>query len=210
VTESMDPAVRTRLLECLSDAQRIGAVGRGPLTDALEQASGYACAPDHALAGRIVDLGSGGGLPALPLALMHPRTTTWTLVEAWDRRASLLRRSVRALELLDRVEVLSRRAEDVGRGPLRGQADAVVARSFGPASVTLECAAPLLRVGGRVVVSVREDDPAWPDEAIATLGLAPAGAWSVGRFHYRAATLMTECAERWPRRAGQPARHPLF
>jgi 16S rRNA (guanine527-N7)-methyltransferase len=157
----------------------------------------------------VIDLGSGGGLPALPLALTHPHTR-WVLVEAWGRRAALLRRSVRTLGLVARVEVLAQRAELVGRGPHRGHADLVTARSFGPAAVTLECAAPLLRVGGEVRISVRQDEPAWPVSVLDRLGLDAPVQWTHGESAYRRCTLVRPSADDLPRRPGVPERRPLF
>jgi hypothetical protein len=198
-----------QLLACLREAQRTGSVGSGALEDHLEQAAGYTAPFGGRLDGACVDLGSGGGLPALPLALAHP-TTSWTLVEGWARRAALLRRFVRLLELPARVAVVAERAEIVGRGPLRGTADVVTARAFAPAAVTLECAAPLLRLGGVVVLSVRLDEPSWPSWALTELGLDGVAEWHGGRHHYRSAVAVSPCAVRLPRRPGTPEKSPLF
>lgn len=200
---------QSRLLGCLSDAQQIGAVGPGSLEEQVLHALGYTAGDPDLVTARAVDLGSGGGLPALPLALAYPEST-WVLVETWARRATMLRRFVRELGLLGRVTVLTERAEVAGRGPNRGQADLVTARAFGPPAVALECAAPLLRVGGRVVLSVRHDEPVWPAAVLATLGLAVEGGWQVEHFAYRSATLRETCPPRFPRRSGQPERSPLF
>jgi 16S rRNA (guanine527-N7)-methyltransferase len=198
-----------QLLACLREAQRTGSVGSGALEDHLEQALGYFAPIGSPLDGICVDLGSGGGLPALPLALTH-RATSWVLVEAWERRAALLRRFVRLLELNDRVEVIADRAESVGRGSWRGTAHIVTARSFGRAAVALECAAPLLRVGGCVVLSVRDAEPAWPVTALDVLGLADPTEWQAGRFNYRSVQSVEAVADRFPRRPGLPEKSPLF
>lgn len=60
---------------------------------------------------RIVDVGSGAGLPALPLAITMP-DTHWTLVESRRRRVSFLRQAVRELELQSTVDVIGSRVED--------------------------------------------------------------------------------------------------
>jgi 16S rRNA (guanine527-N7)-methyltransferase len=205
----MTPAEVSTLRACLAEAQQIGAISPGGLDDQLVQATGYFSdvAADAPL--RIVDLGSGGGLPALPLALAY-RNTEWVLVEAWARRAALLRRFVRLLELRTRVSVRAERAEVVGRSDLRGWADVVTARSFGPAAVTLECAAPLLRVGGTVRLSVRADDPSWPVEVLDELGLRFDAHWQTERGEYRRCVAVRPCPAKWPRRPGVPERKPLF
>ena len=205
----MESEVRAQLLRCLGDAQRIGAVGPGSLDDQLTQALGYAEGPTCGLAGRVVDLGSGGGLPALPLACTWP-DSTWLLVESWTRRAALLRRVVRELVLGARVVVTSERAELVGHGPERGNADVVTARSFGPAAVTLECAAPLLAPGGRLLISVRASEPLWPAEGLAAVGLAFETEWRVARYAYRSLISNGRCPADFPRRPGVPERLPLF
>ncbi len=203
------PARTIELDAALADARRSGAIGPGPLAEHLHQALGYLAAGLVPPAARVFDLGSGGGLPALPLALERP-DTQWLLVEAWRRRADTLRRTVRVLGLDSRVEVTADRAEDVGRGAYRGTADVVTARAFGPAAVTLECAAPLLRAGGVVICSVRDDDAPWPPAILAELGLGDVCDWRLARFRYRAARSRGTTDPRFPRRAGVPERRPLF
>ena len=66
------------------------------------------------------DLGSGGGVPGLPLALVTPGWT-WLLIEAMSRRADFLRRAVSRLSISARVHVLDRPAEEVGRGRWAGR-----------------------------------------------------------------------------------------
>jgi 16S rRNA (guanine527-N7)-methyltransferase len=204
-----DPDPFAVLRRCLQDAQQIGAISPGGLDDQFVQATGYFSDLPPTLVADVIDLGSGGGLPALPLALVYPGTR-WVLVEAWARRAALLRRSIRTLGLTTRVEVLAERAELVGRGLRRGSADLVTARSFGPAAVTLECAVPMLRLGGEVRVSVRHDEPAWPVDILARLGLGVPTQWTHGSATYRRCTLVHECPDEFPRRPGVPERRPLF
>lgn len=164
------------LLPHLERARTQGFLGPGPLRAHLDHARSWAASLSPA--GWAVDLGSGAGLPGLPLALLWPECR-WLLVEASERRATLLEQTVRALGLVERVTVECRRAEEVGRGPARGRHDLVVARAFGPPAVTAECAAPLLSVGGRLSVS---EPPAgagaggrWDPLAEADLGLAVVG-----------------------------------
>lgn len=62
----------------------------------------------------VVDVGSGGGLPALPLACLC-RDSSFELWEPRAKRAAFLRTAVRELELRDRVAVVGRRLEEVPR-----------------------------------------------------------------------------------------------
>ena len=202
----------------LEEARRLGFLGPGPVDAHVDHADGFLEAlereagaggplPRHA-----ADLGSGGGVPGLSLAL-RSAGTEWVLVEVSARRAAFLRRSVEALHLGDRVAVVEERAEVVGRAPAyRGQFELVVARSFGPPAVVAECAAPLLRVGGRVVVSEPPGGaPArWPVEGLGSLGMSPGAAVVAAGAAYQVLRQEEPCPDRWPRRVGVPTKRPLF
>ena len=172
---------------------------------------------DHALAftngaeppAVAVDLGAGGGVPGLVLAL-HWHQAAWHLVESMRRRATLLERAVADLGLGARVTVWCERGEVVGRGPLRAACDLVVARSFGPPPVVAECAAPLLRIDGRLLVSEPPtDNPArWPADGLAALGLLDEGATESPRI--RRLRQAVPCSDRYPRRPGIPEKRPLW
>jgi 16S rRNA (guanine527-N7)-methyltransferase len=161
---------------------------------------------------RAADLGSGGGVPALVLALRFSEMK-WVLIEAAARRAAFLREAVERLGLDGRAVVVEDRAEAAGRQPqYRGSFDVVTARSFGPPAVVAECAAPLLRIGGRVVVSEPPGGaPArWPTEGLVLLGLAPAASVESAGATYQVLRQVEACPDRWPRRVGIPAKRPLF
>ena len=91
----------------------------------------------------MADVGSGAGLPGLPLALVRPDLRV-VLVEPLLRRATFLAEAVAALGLGDRVEVLRGRAEDVRRSPV----DVVTARAVAPLDRLAGWTLPLARVGG--------------------------------------------------------------
>jgi 16S rRNA (guanine527-N7)-methyltransferase len=152
------PAASPTLLEVLTEARTLGFLGPGPIERQLRHAEGFVrvtrrlTTPGSRTPG-IVDLGAGGGLPGLVLAEAWPEAHL-VLLEANGRRAAFLAAGVRRLDLEARVEVLEARAEIAGRlEERRGSYDGVVARSFGPPAVVAECAAPLLRTGGWLVVS---------------------------------------------------------
>lgn len=146
------PAGDHRLIEELERSQRLGFLGPAPVDAHLAHARGFAVAVE-APPTRFLDLGSGGGVPGLVLAELWPGAQA-VLLEAGERRCGFLREAVGRLGLDGRVAVVRQRAEEAGRSPTwRGGFDLVVARSFGPPAVTAECAAPFLRVGGRLVVS---------------------------------------------------------
>lgn len=132
------------------------------------------------------------------------------LVDASERRTEFLHRAVAQLGHAH-VAVRRDRAEVVGRDPaLRGRADLVVARGFGPPAVTAECGAPLLRVGGRLIVSDPPDpEPRWPADPLAQLGLGPEPQVRTPAA-FTVLTQRTPCPDRFPRRVGVPAKRPLF
>jgi 16S rRNA (guanine527-N7)-methyltransferase len=155
---------------------------------------------------RALDLGSGGGVPGLILAQRWP-ATSWTFLDANDRRCRFLGEAITALELGDRAAVVQGRAEEVGRGDdQRGSYDLVTARSFGPPATTAECAAPFLAVGGRLLVSEPPDGPPrWPVE-VEQLGLRVVE--RVGGIQVLEQASL--CPDRFPRRTGVPLKRPLF
>ena len=167
-----------------------------------------ACLPGDAR--RVLDLGSGGGVPGLVLAEAIPRLEL-TLLEAGARRCRFLRAAVTGLDLGTRVEVVEERAETAARHPdLREAFDAVVARSFGSPAVTAECAVGFLRPGGSLVVSEPpEAGSRWPPGELAGLGLAPAVACGTGGFSFVRLDKV-RADDRWPRRVGIPAKRPRF
>jgi 16S rRNA (guanine527-N7)-methyltransferase len=98
---------------------------------------------------RVLDVGSGGGLPALPLALLRPDLTL-VLCEPIAKKVSFLRTAVRELGLTGRVQVEQLRAEElVTRGP---RFDAAVSRATFEPEVWLALGRQLVGPGGRVFV----------------------------------------------------------
>lgn len=205
------------LLNCLGRAQRLGFIGEGDVVGHVEHALRFVDAieevlsseaPGGALTPRGADLGSGAGLPGLVEALALPGSS-WVLVEAMERRADPLAEAVTRLGLDGRVEVRMARAEDVGRTEGdRGGFDIVTARAFGPPAVVAECAAPLLRIGGFLLVSEPpgSDGGRWPPGPLAELGLEPTGLHD-GIMCCRQVAPAPVSA---PRRSGLPAKRPLF
>lgn len=164
----------TALLAALAAIAARGAIGEASLVDAVTHAEQFV----HALptaARSLADLGSGGGLPGLVIAVRRPDLAI-TLVERRHSRADLLLRAVRALSMTDRVSVV---ADDVRVLGARAAAtfDAVTARSFAAPPVTARWAGVLLRTGGALVVSEPPDDGSnrWPDELLTMHGLVDDG-----------------------------------
>jgi 16S rRNA (guanine527-N7)-methyltransferase len=172
----------------------------------IEHAEGFVIAAAGTPPTTAVDLGSGGGVPGLVLALRWP-ASSWTLVDSAERRCRFLEEASVELGLARRVRVAQGRAEVLGRdAALRGAFGLVTARSFGPPSVTAECAAPFLEVGGSLLVSEPPASaPRWPDE-VAVFGLAVGERVS----GIQVLTQIERCPDRFPRRTGVPGKRPLF
>ncbi len=205
------------LTDVLAEARAAGFLGPGPIDRHVEHARGFVAVARALSVGgparpQVVDLGSGGGLPGLVMALEWPAADL-VLLEANGRRAGFLSDAIRRLGLHEGVRVLQGRAEVIGRDPSwRATFHGVVSRSFGPPAVVAECAAPLLEVEGWVVVSEPESAQKaerWPAASLATLGLEPSEL--VHReFDYQVLRQTVLCSDTYPRRDGRPAKRPLF
>lgn len=163
---------------------------------------------------KVVDVGSGGGLPGLPLKIARPDLRI-TLIESDQAKAAFLVRACAALGLRD-VEVLARRAEDVGRDPAyRESFDIALARALAPMPVLVELCLPLIKVGGRLLAQKTErEDLDAARRAIDVLGgalnsvvAAPSAARGAGTVVV--VDKVRQTPEAYPRRPGVPARKPL-
>jgi 16S rRNA (guanine527-N7)-methyltransferase len=204
-----------RLQAAFEPAQRAGLIGTGSLKEHLHRARVMGEVLVEVMGvrpARVADLGSGSGLPGLPIAWWYPELEV-VLIEASRRRADLLQVAAAALDLGGRVTIDARPAERVGRDPARrGRFEAVVARSFGSPATTAECAAPLLIVGGCAVVA---EPPTGSDErwsGLASVELGSELTWCGGRRGVHLAVLrqIEECSDRYPRSTGVPRRRPLW
>lgn len=121
---------------------------------------------------RVVDVGSGGGLPAIPLAIARP-DLSFTLVESTQKKAAFLR-AVAASLGLRKVEVRSERAEQLAHGPQRERFDAVTARAVARLASLVEFTVPLVRVGGLALFIKGQRADEELKEAAGTIGRAGA------------------------------------
>ena len=111
----------------------------------------------------VLDLGSGAGIPGIPLKVVRP-TVRFTLLEARRRRASFLAAAVRALGL-ENTEVVPLRAEEALalRPELEAGFDVVVSRCAGELQRVCRLASPFLAARGRVIVSGPPEAPTAAD-----------------------------------------------
>ncbi|HET9410615.1 MAG TPA: 16S rRNA (guanine(527)-N(7))-methyltransferase RsmG [Candidatus Dormibacteraeota bacterium] len=163
---------------------------------------------------RVVDVGSGGGLPGLPLKIVRP-DLLMVLVEADGDKAAFLVHACAQLGLQG-VEIVNRRAEEAARDPgLREAFDVAVARALAPMPVLAELCLPFVRVGGRLLAQKTEaEDVAAAGRAIERLGGGPASVVPAPSTARRLGTIVVvekigPTPDAYPRRAGLPARKPL-
>ena len=161
------------LLAALADIQRRGAIGEVSLPAAVAHADQFVDALPTS-AQQLADLGSGGGLPGLVIAVRRP-TLAITLVERRRSRADLLQRAVRALRL-EQVAVFGGDVRDLAAAQAHSF-DVVTARSFAAPAITARWAGELLLAGGVLLVSEppEPDDGRWPESVLATAGLTNLG-----------------------------------
>src|SRR4028118_1882871 len=121
---------------------------------------------------KVGDLGSGGGLPGIPLAVALPDAEV-TLFESTGRKAEFLRYAVKELGLAN-VRVVNARIEESARDDdHRGKDGVCTARALARLSVVSEYSLPLLRRGGHVVAMkgrVDADEWAEGERALEILG----------------------------------------
>jgi 16S rRNA (guanine527-N7)-methyltransferase len=162
----------------------------------------------------IIDLGSGAGLPGLPLAIALPNAEV-VLLESAGRKVKFLVRAIESCQVKN-AEVVHARAETFATHA--SPYDAVSARAVAPLPVVLEYAAPLLRVGGTVVVWRGRAEPeleAAARHAAAELGLGEPMMRPVHPHprvqhrHLYAVRKVAGTPSRYPRRPGMALKRPL-
>jgi 16S rRNA (guanine527-N7)-methyltransferase len=182
------------------------------LNDALGLASIRQPRPQE----RWADLGSGAGLPGLPLAVAY-QATSFTMIDAQRRRLDWVAATAATLGLAN-VTAVHARLEDYGQGPARQSFDVATARALGPLPVVAELGLPLLKTGGQLLVPRGRPEADELEQATAAceqLGgrldeVIPNPSSPIDRVGF--VVIMAKIAAtspRFPRRSGVPARTPL-
>lgn len=161
---------------------------------------------------RVIDVGSGGGLPGVILAIVMPGVS-FALLEATGKKARFLSETASALALSN-VEVIAERAETAGQvgSRHRERFDMAVARAVGRLNVLLELAVPLVRPGGHVAAIKGERAALEIREARRALHLLHCQVAGQTRTPTGTIVLiekLSATAKRYPRRPGEPGRAPL-
>ena len=164
----------------------------------------------------IVDLGSGAGLPGIPVAIAFPRAPV-TLIEPRRLRAEFLQFVVTTMGLAN-VEVVQTAAESAGRSPARREkSGTVLIRAIGKPAVALELGLPLLKHDGKLwLYRGRDAEPT--EEVIDVARLLGGSLVSADRIevphleaerHLWVFRKVTSSPEGYPRRSGVPGRTPI-
>jgi 16S rRNA (guanine527-N7)-methyltransferase len=162
----------------------------------------------------LADLGSGAGVPGLPLAIALPRATV-ALVESAARKCAFLERAIDRCAVAN-ARAIHARAESWHEGI--ESFDVVTARALAPLEVVAEYAAPLLVIGGTLVAWRGRRDPgaeAAAAHAAGALGLEPGPIVPVKPYpaaqnrHLHLMSKVTPTPSGFPRRPGMALKRPL-
>ncbi len=171
------------------------------------------------VARRLADVGSGGGLPGVPIKVVNPKLET-TLVESTTKKARFLHRATENLSL-EGVEVMNARVEEVARSDEhRGDYDVATARAVARLSVVAEYCVPLLRVGGYMISMkgrLGDEEVAEGERAAEHLGAKVSQLIRVPRLpeiekKERCLVILEKVGEtpgKYPRNVGVPSKEPL-
>ena len=184
----------------------------------LDSLTVFLAAPESlSSSSRVVDVGAGGGFPGLPLKLAFPGIHL-VLLESVGKKAAFLEHLVSLLGL-DGVEVITGRAEALAHRPgLRESFDLVLARGLARLPVLLEYSLPFCRIGGKTVAHKHGglgEELKSAARALETLGgllLPEVPVQVTGLTDNRVLVVVEKVAatpDRYPRRAGVPAKRPL-
>lgn len=166
----------------------------------------------------ILDIGTGGGFPLLPLAVCRSDCAFFGL-DSTQKKLDAIGRMVRALQLKN-VTLISGRTEELGRDPAhRERYNLVTARALAPLNVLLEFCIPFLEVGGHLIAwkSLKIDDEL-SDSLLARAELGChlieqheyelPGNWGKRQLLVFEKTSATD--EKYPRETGIPKKNPLL
>jgi 16S rRNA (guanine527-N7)-methyltransferase len=156
--------------------------------------------------GSVVDVGSGGGSPGLPLAIATGIDVT--LLEASAAKCDFLRRTASALGL--RCPVVHERSEDFARGGGREGFDLALARALAPPGAAAELCLPLVRTGGHVLLWTADTDVDALERVAGEVGGALTEAVAVRPNRHLILLLKSgPTPDRFPRRPGMATKRPL-
>lgn len=167
---------------------------------------------------RLIDIGSGGGFPGLPLAIAYPELHV-TLLEATRKKVDFLQHVIGLLGIRN-CHAIHGRAEDIGHDSKHREAyDAATARALAPLPALVELCLPFLKVGGVLIAPKGADAGHEVDaasNALSTLGgeaqgiIMPEPDSPISADHRLVVIRkVAPTPDTYPRRNGVPTRRPL-
>ncbi len=166
---------------------------------------------------RLIDVGSGAGLPGIPLKIAQPSLQV-TLVDSTGKKVAFCEEVIRDLQLVG-IRALKGRAEELARQPQhREQYDVAVARAVAALPTLMEYLLPFVRLGGVSVAMKGGDAELEVDQArraITALGgdVARVETFTLPEVHHRRALIVVDKVRptpgRYPRQAGAPRAKPI-
>lgn len=165
----------------------------------------------------VLDLGSGAGLPGIPLKIVFP-DIKMVLMDSLNKRVKFLEEVIEMLELRD-IKAVHARAEDLGRDPkFRESFDICVSRAVAKLSVLSEYCLPFVKVGGYFIAyksgNIAEEIKE-AERAIKLLGgtVKKNEEFEIPHTDIKRALIMIEKTKntpgKYPRAAGKPSKEPL-
>lgn len=166
---------------------------------------------------RLIDVGTGGGFPGIPLKILMPGMQL-TLVESVGKKVKFCQHIVDTLKM-ENVQVLQERAEDLGQSPdHREQYDWAVARAVANLPILTEYLLPLVRINGAMLAQKGHSGPAEAQKAENAIRLLGGHLRQLqqltlpGVVEERYLVVIDKVAAtpaKYPRRVGTPSKKPL-
>lgn len=186
-----------------------------PTESSIQRQNGFSIDSSQPL--KVIDIGTGGGFPGLPIAIIKP---SWhiTLLDSTQKKLMFLQQVTAELGL-ENVETCCDRAENLGQqSPYRESFDLAVIRAVGPASVCAEYALPLLALQGYAVLYRGQWTTEEQDSLVAAVSKLGGKLVTVSPVKMPHSQGIRHCiylrkiettGPKFPRRVGVPARKPL-
>ena len=166
---------------------------------------------------QLCDVGAGAGFPSIPLKIAHPELQV-TIVDSLQKRLTFIEHLAEELGL-EGVSCVHGRAEDVGQNPAyRGQFDLVTARAVASLNVLAEYCLPLVKIGGQFLALKAQKSDQELEEARAAISILGAKLIKVTEDQlpvesadrrYILIQKTKETPNKFPRKAGKPAKNPI-